>query len=439
VLQEAEGKRIEEQNRTPRPEIKGCPAAAECELTRLQVTDGLWSPDDMATFGGADTAAWPANHTTSGPGRARNAPPYSYASAISSARAGSRLPGNTNNSSSSAPLTYYQSYEQPATDFEDGWATPASGSGSMSNSEPLSRFPSNSNVIPSPQLLLQQYQQVESQTLMPQLRNQAYAQQSRSDRFANPVWTGDTSDPEGVAGFSFSPSMSAASGSFVDEFAVSPEVSESELGFSAGSGLANYASASTPASPVSSRDHSSIGYSSRDQPSQHQSSGDHHDKKRVKIRTSHSRAAATADPVEAASTSSSSSVRGGKGKQPKRELRSASRTSKNAQQRVSETPDQQRSRSSHNLVEKQYRNRLNAQFEDLLRALPESAVPAGSSLDGDGPANDGRLKMGDRKRVSKAEVLDMARQRILFLEEENRKIERENEELRRTSQWDDQR
>lgn len=104
------------------------------------------------------------------------------------------------------------------------------------------------------------------------------------------------------------------------------------------------------------------------------------------------------------------------------------------------TPDERRARHSHNLVEKQYRNRLNQQFESLLAVLPpvdggnrtfsgggggsggngKSGRPrdgkgAGSVIDGGGGGGGGG---GDDRRLSKAEVLDMARQRIVSLERE---------------------
>jgi hypothetical protein len=356
--------------------------------------DGTWSPDELVTFSGAAAAAGTADHTTSGPGRGRSAPPYSYASAISSARTGSRLQPNTN---VAVPLAFQAYYEPLTAGTDDGWAsTSASGSSSMNGSENLSGFPfSGKAIVPTPQLLLQQYgREVESQTsYVTPLETQFRAQQL--DQLWNPTWGGDTGfddagDPGEMAGFSFSP-VSAAShfGSNVDDSAASPEMSGSETNFGGTAGLANYASASAasaPVSPVSSRDR--------------------HDRKRSKAKSSDTG----------------------------RELRSASRTSKNTR-KVTGISEQQKSRSSHNLVEKQYRNRLTTQFEDLLAVLPESGLPAGTSAEaseGDDPASDDRLKMSEKKRVSKGEVLEMARQRILFLEEENKKIERKNEELRRT-------
>ncbi|KAK1974890.1 hypothetical protein LZ30DRAFT_381579 [Colletotrichum cereale] len=110
-------------------------------------------------------------------------------------------------------------------------------------------------------------------------------------------------------------------------------------------------------------------------------------------------------------------------------LRSASRTSKNQSQKSTETPEERRTRASHNLVEKQYRNRLNAQFEGLLHALPEQMrSPAGA---GDGEESDPSQRTEQERRVSKAEVLEMARRHIKNLEEEREALNRERGELLR--------
>ncbi|KAI1417865.1 hypothetical protein F5Y13DRAFT_63387 [Hypoxylon sp. FL1857] len=107
----------------------------------------------------------------------------------------------------------------------------------------------------------------------------------------------------------------------------------------------------------------------------------------------------------------------------KSRLRSASRTSKNTHHNPPATAEEQKSRETHNQVEKQYRNRLNAHFESLLEALPET-MQAGEGED-DGEA----LDLTDR-RVSKAEVLDMARRHIQALERECAALEGERDELR---------
>ncbi|KAI1189629.1 hypothetical protein F5B17DRAFT_438762 [Nemania serpens] len=103
-------------------------------------------------------------------------------------------------------------------------------------------------------------------------------------------------------------------------------------------------------------------------------------------------------------------------------LRSASRTSKNTHHNPPATAEERKSRETHNNVEKQYRNRLNAHFESLLSALPER-MQSGEGDEG------GDLDAGDR-RVSKAEVLEMARRHIKALERECALLEGERDELR---------
>ena len=71
-----------------------------------------------------------------------------------------------------------------------------------------------------------------------------------------------------------------------------------------------------------------------------------------------------------------------------------------------------RSRAAHNLVEKAYRGRLNCHFQKLLAILPAGAD--------DNPKN---------HRSSKAEVLDLAIQRIEQLENENEALTLKRAEL----------
>ncbi|KAK2026525.1 hypothetical protein LX32DRAFT_665268 [Colletotrichum zoysiae] len=106
-------------------------------------------------------------------------------------------------------------------------------------------------------------------------------------------------------------------------------------------------------------------------------------------------------------------------------LRSASRTSKNHSQKQTDTPEERRTRATHNLVEKQYRNRLNAQFEGLLHALPEQV------RGGAGDESDPSQQADQERRVSKAEVLGMARRHIKNLEQEREVLHRERGELLR--------
>ncbi|KAI5864590.1 hypothetical protein GGS23DRAFT_560895 [Durotheca rogersii] len=107
----------------------------------------------------------------------------------------------------------------------------------------------------------------------------------------------------------------------------------------------------------------------------------------------------------------------------KSRLRSASRTSKNTHHNPPATVEEQKTRETHNQVEKQYRNRLNAHFESLLDALPETMQA------GEGEGGGEALDLTDR-RVSKAEVLDMARRHIQALERECSALEEERDELR---------
>lgn len=107
---------------------------------------------------------------------------------------------------------------------------------------------------------------------------------------------------------------------------------------------------------------------------------------------------------------------------PKRnptQLRTASRAPKKraaAQPRhPSETSEEVKARAAHNQVEQQYRKRLNTHFERLLAVLPAPGTEGGI-------AND--------RRVSKAEVLDLARERIRALEKQTARLERERRELR---------
>lgn len=95
------------------------------------------------------------------------------------------------------------------------------------------------------------------------------------------------------------------------------------------------------------------------------------------------------------------------------------------------TPEERRARRNHNLVEKQYRNRLNAQFERLLAVLPVEQCQRSSSS---GSGGGGMVGAGDEKRMSKAEVLDLATRRIRTLEVERDRLVRERREMVRRMQ-----
>lgn len=87
------------------------------------------------------------------------------------------------------------------------------------------------------------------------------------------------------------------------------------------------------------------------------------------------------------------------------------------------TAEELRSRQCHNLVEKQYRIRLNAQFERLLAALPAGSQDQRPEPRPDG-SDDGAVV---DKRLSKGEVLDAAIQRIKELEASNSTLVEERE------------
>jgi len=73
-------------------------------------------------------------------------------------------------------------------------------------------------------------------------------------------------------------------------------------------------------------------------------------------------------------------------------------------------------RNNHNLVEKQYRNRLNSQFDTLLSVLPEAVV-------------DSRFSGSGEKKVSKAEVLILAKNHISQLEKADSLLKEERDAL----------
>ncbi|KAL5611012.1 hypothetical protein FOBRF1_007129 [Fusarium oxysporum] len=91
------------------------------------------------------------------------------------------------------------------------------------------------------------------------------------------------------------------------------------------------------------------------------------------------------------------------------QLRSASRKPKNHRRRGPAAGIQTHARECHNLVEKQYRTRLKSQFERLLAVLP--AAHAQSLAYRDSTAHSDQV-------LSRGQVLDLARHRILELEDE---------------------
>lgn len=76
-------------------------------------------------------------------------------------------------------------------------------------------------------------------------------------------------------------------------------------------------------------------------------------------------------------------------------------------------------RKNHNRIEKQYRNRLNGQFETLLSALPLEQDANGAKATND----------QQERRVSKAEVLIMAKEHIKALEDRKATLENQRTSL----------
>jgi len=116
---------------------------------------------------------------------------------------------------------------------------------------------------------------------------------------------------------------------------------------------------------------------------------------------------------------------------PTTQLRTAQRNSRynNSSHKPAENAEERKARAMHNQVEQQYRKRLNAQFERLLAALPPEDYLSSESGGGTATTTPGSGGLEDDKRVSKAEVLDRARQRIRTLEKERASLERQKREL----------
>ncbi|ERS97193.1 hypothetical protein HMPREF1624_06524 [Sporothrix schenckii ATCC 58251] len=84
-------------------------------------------------------------------------------------------------------------------------------------------------------------------------------------------------------------------------------------------------------------------------------------------------------------------------------------------------------------MEKQYRNRLNARFEDLMNALPPESLRSPATVFGYSSATAVTANAVERQ-VSKGEVLELARKHIQRLEQQRDDLKRERDELQDTSQ-----
>lgn len=83
------------------------------------------------------------------------------------------------------------------------------------------------------------------------------------------------------------------------------------------------------------------------------------------------------------------------------------------------------SKVSHNMVERKYRNRLNDQFEQLLKVLPAAVVAYAEGT---------TMRGQHAQTVSKSETLALAREYICALEERNFRLEESCEEYRARSE-----
>ena len=118
-------------------------------------------------------------------------------------------------------------------------------------------------------------------------------------------------------------------------------------------------------------------------------------------------------------------------------LRTATRRNQQTKptQKKGETQQKQRARTSHNLVEKEYRSRLHGYFEALLAVLPPELhethkVDDDRGAGGRGASTSSSPTTGQHKKLSKAEVLERARHHIESLEKDNGRQKQELSELR---------
>lgn len=100
----------------------------------------------------------------------------------------------------------------------------------------------------------------------------------------------------------------------------------------------------------------------------------------------------------------------------------------NGRQDVARTDSAECSRTSHNMIEKKYRTKLNDQFSSLLDTLPQDVTGGVINEDGDGDSG------GTERKVSKAEVLVRAKTHIETLERANMSLESGNKALEEESQ-----
>ncbi|KAK3329864.1 hypothetical protein B0H66DRAFT_39976 [Apodospora peruviana] len=117
-------------------------------------------------------------------------------------------------------------------------------------------------------------------------------------------------------------------------------------------------------------------------------------------------------------------------------LRTATRRQPSARpsHKPGESAEDQRLRTSHNRVEKEYRNRLHKEFERLLEVLPEGEIKhvgdVGAEEGSDSSRPAGKVGVGrPGRRLSKADVLGKATTFIESLEGETERLRQEMREV----------
>lgn len=113
--------------------------------------------------------------------------------------------------------------------------------------------------------------------------------------------------------------------------------------------------------------------------------------------------------------------------QPHTALRASKRYTEFTAHKPAAAPEEEVARVAHNQAEQQYRKRLNAQFEMLLEVLPRPDYDEKRMAE-KGVVEEGGI-VGMEKKVSKAEVLYLARRRIVLLESEWASLMRQKKEI----------
>ncbi|KIH90639.1 hypothetical protein SPBR_00625 [Sporothrix brasiliensis 5110] len=149
-------------------------------------------------------------------------------------------------------------------------------------------------------------------------------------------------------------------------------------------------------------------------------------------RRPNSKAGAVPAPSALSMASSSGGESLSSGDPSSRRAPQSSTTSRNVEP-PAEKQSRKRSRGAQNIMERQYRNRLNARFEDLMNALPPESLRSPATVFGYSSATAVTANAVERQ-ASKGEVLELARKHIQRLEQQRDDLKRERDELQDTSQ-----